>query len=89
MIKMNINDFIYEVKEEMICYEEIGEDGVADWEKNFNSWLNDGKKKKHIKGEGENKVYMLEDESEIFDIVDEYIQAIEENKINDYWKNFQ
>lgn len=88
MIKMNINDFIYEVKEEMICYEEIGKDGVADWEKNFNNWLNDGKKKKHIKGEGENKVYMLEDESEIFDIVDEYIQAIEENKIREYWKKF-
>lgn len=89
MIKLKIDDFVYEVKEEISCYEELGREGADEWENNFRKWLNDGKKKKHIKGQGEEAVYMIEDESDIFDIADEYLQAAEENKINEYWKKFQ
>ena len=39
MIRMNIEDFIYEVKEEMMCYDEIGDAGADKWESEFREWL--------------------------------------------------
>ena len=36
----------------------------------------------------EDYAYMIEDESEIFEIADEYLRAVEENKVAEYWKKF-
>lgn len=90
MIKMNIDDFIFEVKEEILSYEDLGKSKSIDWEKNFRIWLNNDKiKKKNIKIDGERIYYLIKDESEIFDIVDEYFDAVEQNKEKSYWKKFQ
>ena len=88
MIKLKINEFIAEVKEEIRCYEELGEEKANEWERDFKKWLSEGKNKKHIKGEGENTCYAISDEGEIFEIADRYLQAVEDNSINNYWKNF-
>lgn len=88
MIKMDIEDFIYEVKEELICYDEIGEVGANDWESGFKSWLNNGSKKPNVKNVGNKKQFIIADESEIFDIADEYLKALENNNTDKYWKEF-
>lgn len=89
MIRMNIDDFIYEVKEEMLCYDEIGETGADNWEKEFKTWLESPGKKENVSGSGDNAKFLIGDESEIFDIADSYLNAIESNKKDEYWENFQ
>ncbi len=90
MIKLLINDFVYEVKEEILSYEDLGRDKAYEWEKCFFQWLENPKiKKKNIKEISGNKYYLIKDESEIFDIVDEYFDAVERKKETDYWKKFQ
>lgn len=89
MIKMSIDDFIYEVKEEMLCYDEIGEEGADKWEADFRKWLESPGKKENVAGSGDKAKFLIGDESEIFDIADSYLDAIENNKVEEYWKNFQ
>lgn len=86
-MKLEIEDFIYEVKEELLCYEEIGEAGAEKWAEDFRKWLaNDSIKKKNVVN---GKYFKIDDESEIFDIADEYLAALENNSIGEYWKKFQ
>ncbi len=88
MIKMDIEDLIYEVKEELMCYEEIGKEGAELWEKGFRKWLNTPGRKTNVYGSGDKTKFGVEDESEIFDIADEYLEAVENNSIEQYWKKF-
>lgn len=89
MIRLDIEDFIFEVKDEMSCYEDIGFDGADKWEISFRKWLESDKKKTNIIKKGDKLQYTISDESEIFDIADEYLNALEKNKIDEYWRNFQ
>lgn len=89
MIKMEIEDFIYEVKEEMLCYDEIGEEGADEWERGFRNWLKNPIKKENIEKKGDKLKVLIGDESEIFDIADSYLEALENNKVEEYWKNFR
>ena len=89
-MKIDIEDFIFEVKDEISCYEEYGKKQADKWEEGFINWLGNNKiKKKNIKKEGEKVFYTIDDESEIFDIADEYISSIEEDNEENYWKDFQ
>lgn len=90
MIKIEIEEFLFEVKDEILSYEELGEEKADEWEKYFLSWLkNDNIKKKNIKIEKGITYYIIDDESQIFDIADEFYYAVKENKVLDYWKKFQ
>lgn len=90
MIKLEIEEFIFEVKDEILSYEELGKEYADKWEQEFLAWLKDEKvKKKNIKKEKDTTYYLIDDESEIFDIADQYYYAVEDNKIDEYWKKFQ
>lgn len=90
MIKLEIKDFIFEVKDEILSYEELGEEYANKWEQDFLCWLkNDKIKKKNIKIDKGITYYLISDESEIFDIADEYYYAVDDNKTSEYWKKFQ
>lgn len=89
MIKLDIEDFIFEIKDELSCYETIGQKGADKWESEFRKWLEGSKSKKNIFKKGSRLQYAIGDESEIFDIADEYLQAFENNKIKEYWDKFQ
>lgn len=79
MYKMTKDDFVFEVKEELCCYEEIGDKGAQRWEQGFEKWLS----------EHPMTSFRLDDESDVFEIADEYVEAVEtKNEIN-YWKNFK
>lgn len=84
MIKMDIQDFIFEVKDEILSYEELGESKANEWEEQFLEWANAKNKG------GKNKIICcINDESEIFDIADEFYYANEQNSLGEYWKNFK
>ncbi|MBQ8940612.1 MAG: hypothetical protein IJ062_02165 [Firmicutes bacterium] len=88
-IKLETEDFIFEVTEELVCYDEIGREGADKWAADFRTWLADGRKKKNIVTSGGKTYFVIEDEGEIFDIADEYLDAVENSKTDEYWKNFQ
>lgn len=89
MIKMDIDDFIYEIREELICYEEIGEEGADKWEAEFREWLSLPGGKDNVEGKGDKVKFLIADESEIFDIADSYLEAVENDSIKNYWKSFR
>jgi len=90
VIKLSVEDFVFEVKEEILSYEDLGEEKAAQWEKDFLRWLENTKiKKKNIKEKENKKFYLIKDESQIFDIVDEYFDAVEQKREKEYWKKFQ
>ncbi len=80
MIKLSLDDFIYEVREELCCFEEIGAKGADEWEKGFREWIS--------RKRSAPKEISLDDESVIFEIADEYIEAAEQKNTESYWKNF-
>ena len=88
-IKMDTEDFIFEVTEELVCYDEIGKEGADKWAEGFRRWLSDGRKKKNIIKKDDKMYFVIEDEGEIFDIADEYLNAVESGNTAEYWKNFQ
>lgn len=89
-MKLEIDDFIFEIRDEILCYDELGEKKADEWERNFRKWLsNDGLRKKNIKKIKDKFYYVIEDESEIFDMADEFLQAVENNNEERYWKKFQ
>lgn len=90
MIKMKVDELVFEMKEEMICYEQLGEEKAAQWERNFYLWLeNKNIKNKNIIQKNGISFYCIEDESVIFDMADEYLEAVENGREDEYWKNFR
>jgi len=90
MIKILIDDFVYEVKEEILSYEDLGKKKADEWEKCFFKWLENPKiSKKSVKEISGKKYYLIKDESEIFDIADEYFYAVEQKREKNYWEKFQ
>lgn len=87
MIKMPIEDFIEEVKAEIVGYEELGEEKALQWEKNFLSLVNSGKKQ-NIEDKKGKKFYILEDEAELFKIVDMYLAAVDSGEEKEYWEKW-
>ena len=51
--------------------------------------MDNGGKKKRIAERGGKKYFLLDDESEVFDLADEYLEAYESNNIEKYWKEFR
>ncbi|MFP4697898.1 MAG: hypothetical protein ACLFMO_04235 [Eubacteriales bacterium] len=88
-MKLLLEDFLEEVKLEMTGYEEIDEDLIKNWECRAKDWvyLNIGKKNRIIKEN--NSIYVeIDDESEIFKVVDRYFSAIDNNETEKYWQGF-
>jgi propanediol dehydratase large subunit len=89
MVKMPLEDFVEEIKSEIIGYEELGEEKALEWEKKFLSLVNRGNKSKpKIEVKNGKNLYLLEDESEIFKIVDMYLAAVDSDEEKDYWEKW-
>lgn len=93
MIKLEMEEFIEEIKAEMYGYEEIEESMINDWESRFRAWLIKVKDKK-IKNDrikcGPNSIKVeLKDETDIFKIVDKYLVAVAHNEIDKYFTDWQ
>ncbi|HOQ16060.1 MAG TPA: hypothetical protein PLL17_02490 [Defluviitaleaceae bacterium] len=89
MLKIPIEDFIEEIKAEIMSYEELGEKKALEWEKNFISLIHEKDKLiKNIEEENGKKYYCLEDESELFRIVDMYLAAVDSGEEKEYWERW-
>lgn len=87
-MKLRIEELIADVKEEFLCYEE-GAALFARWEKEFAEWIAKNKgKRKDILLEKDAILLKIQDEEEIFEIVDSYLDAAEEGNIPKYWEKF-
>ena len=83
-IKLETEDFIFEVTEELVCYDEIGREGADIWAADFRTWLADGRKKKNIVTSGGKTYFVIEDEGAFISWIrfdtDAYRKLIAENK---------
>ncbi len=79
-MKLKMEELIEAVKEELLCYEDM-EQAAQQWEKEFRMWVKQKNKKQPF-------TMNIQDEDEIFEIADSYRDAIEENKVEQYWKAF-
>ena len=82
-------DLIEEIKMEMEGYEEIEQEYILDWEEKVLDWSKGIKstKNKIVKENNRIKVF-IEDEADIFKIVDRYYSAIINNELEEFWKGF-
>ncbi|MFV0441748.1 MAG: hypothetical protein ACK5LV_10740 [Lachnospirales bacterium] len=88
-MKFTLEDFEFTIVEELEQYEDIDLKYVDDWCETFRKMVKDKKiSKKNLKEENGTLYFSIEDEMEIFAIVDDYIEAIENNSIPEYWKTF-
>ncbi|NLP46509.1 MAG: hypothetical protein GX347_05645 [Epulopiscium sp.] len=87
MIELPVADFIEEVKEEIIGYEELGEDKALIWEQQFKRWLSNpiGIYKKNLKEKKGERYIILKDEMELFKIADQYLVAVDSEEEDKYW----
>lgn len=89
MLKMSMEDFIEEIKAEMFGYEEIGEENINKWVDTFKNYVKQKKDKKNRISYKANSVNInLKDESDLFNIVDKYYAAVENDDVDNYFNNF-
>ena len=86
-MKIENAEFISQVKEELLCFEDM-EESACQWEEGFRQWLKTPKAKKEIVNVKGKPCINIKDEEEIFESADSYIEAIECNSVDKYWKEF-
>lgn len=89
MIKLELDEFLFEIKDEFLSYQEIDAKNVQIWEEKFMKWIkNDTIKKDNVETKDGLIYYLIDDESEIFDMADMYYYAVMENKTEEYFEKF-
>jgi len=81
-------EFVEEVKAEMAGYEEISEELIEAWVVKFEDYVSKKKNEKLIR-KGQDVQIKLDDEAELFKIVDRYLVAIENDEIEAYWQDWK
>jgi hypothetical protein len=82
-------EFVEELKAEMAGYEEITIDLINNWMQHFEAYVS----RKNINNKRisfrSGKLYItLQDESDLFKIVDKYFAAIENEELEAYWADW-
>jgi len=82
-------DFVEEVKAEMGGYEEITKELIELWVTEFEKYIKrKSLKDKRISFRGDRTYVKLDDETDLFKIVDKYYAAIENEELDQYWLNW-
>ena len=90
MIKFSKDEFIEELTAEIEGYEEItGEQKKAFIEKVSSAIDSSSEKNKRISKHANSITIQLEDESELFDMVDQYYAAIMNEELDLYWADWK
>ena len=89
-MKIEIEEFILQVKDEFFCYDIDNIEALFNnWEKEFKNWLKKSNSKNGILRLNNNIYIKIRDEDEIFEVVNSYIDIINDKKnINEYWNKF-
>ena len=89
MLILSKLEFIDEVQAEMGGYEEITEELIEKWVAEFERYIKrKNLKDKRVSFRGDRTFIKLEDESDLFKIVDKYFVAIENEEQDQYWLNW-
>lgn len=89
MLILSKIEFIEEVKAEMGGYEEITEELIEKWVVEFEKYIKrKSLKDKRISFRGDRTFVKLDDETDLFKIVDKYFVAIENEEQDQYWLNW-
>lgn len=87
-MKLAIEELIENVKDELLCYEDM-EQASQRWENEFLGWVESNKgKNKDIVVEPSGIFFKIKDEEEVFEIANSYMDAIDEGSIKQYWEKF-
>lgn len=82
-------EFIEEIRAEMAGYEELTKPLIDDWIERFQKYVQRSNlNSKRIVVKGGNTSIKLEDETELFNIVDRYYVAVDQEEIEAYWQDW-
>lgn len=88
MLKLSYDEFVEEVKAEMQGYEEIEEGDIDKWFETLEAFVAD-KKKSAIFNYKDNRIEVeLQDESDLFMIVDRYYAAVVNEELVKYYSDW-
>jgi hypothetical protein len=88
-MEFELDEFLEEIKVEMSGYEEITEELINNWETRTKAWILENVNKKNRIIKNNNSIYIqLDDESDIFKVVDRYLAAVDGDEVEAYWQGF-
>lgn len=90
MIKYEIHKFLEIVESEMLDFPDINKEDVIYWKNSFWGLLKNNKiSKKNIRRDKDKTYFCIEDEMEIFSIIDDFLISKDENDLKTYWNSFK
>lgn len=88
MLKMSLKDFKAEVEAEMAGYEEISQEQIKDWLENLDKYVKHVKDNNKVVLKGNQVEIKLDDESELFSIVDRFFAAVMNEDLEAYYTDW-
>lgn len=90
MFKLTKDEFIEELRAEIAGYDEITEEHEDDFISRILQYIEAEKSKnKRISTDTNSIIIQLDDETDVFEIVDQYLIAIIDNEVDLYWANWK
>ncbi|WP_167958675.1 hypothetical protein [Anaerosporobacter faecicola] len=90
MESYDIDDFIEEVKFQMIEYDVLDESTILDWEKKARAYIGKQRGNKNIIIKSEEEIYIKIKGEEVMEkIALEYYRAFRDQDLDGYWKRFR
>lgn len=87
-MKIDLEELIEQVKDEILCYEDM-EEVAEEWGAEFLKWAEKNKgHHKDIIQTPKGLQFKISDEEEIFEMADSYVDAVEEGMKEAYWQTF-
>lgn len=87
MIKFELDEFIENIKLELLNYEELTDEDIRTFEEGFLKLVKEKKlSKKNFK---DGKHFEVFDEMELFTIADDFANSVINNDLITYWKTFE
>lgn len=88
MLKMSLKDFKAEVEAEMAGYEEISQEQIKDWLEHLDKYVKHVKDNNKVVLKGNQVEIKLDDESELFSIVDRFFAAVMNEDLEAYYTDW-
>lgn len=90
MFKISKEEFLDEVTAELMGYEEISNEKIDEFVNKVDSYIEKHKgKDKRIIQKADDIILTFKDETDIFQMVDQYYVAVVNNETNEYWNDWK
>lgn len=89
-MEIDFEDYVEEVKFQMIEYDILTEERIKGWESNLREWVEGHKDHRNLKyKDSENIMVRIKDEEVFENVALKFYKAVKNNQTGDYWKRFQ